>query len=44
MTFAFIKMLHGEEIAKKVANVMEYDRHMDDNWDPFAAVWGVTDK
>jgi transcriptional regulator GlxA family with amidase domain len=41
VTFAFIKMLHGEEVAKKVANVMEYDRHTDANWDPFAAVWGV---
>ena len=40
VTFAFIKMLYGAEIAESVANVMEYDRHSDDKWDPFADVWG----
>ena len=44
VTFAFIKMLYGEEIAKATANVMEYDRHVDDKWDPFAEVWGITDE
>lgn len=41
VTFAFIKMLYGEEVAVSVANVMEYDRHSDNKWDPFADVWGV---
>lgn len=41
VTFAFIKMLYGDEAAGKVANVMEYERHEDDRWDPFADVWGL---
>lgn len=36
VTFAFIEKLYGEKIARGVANVMEYDRHLDDTWDPFA--------
>lgn len=41
VTFAFIKMLHGADIAESVANVMEYERHVDDKWDPFADIWRV---
>ena len=41
VTFAFIDMLHGEEVARKVADLMEYERHEDGAWDPFADVWGV---
>ncbi|TLD30093.1 Siderophore iron transporter [Venturia nashicola] len=44
VTFAFIKMLYGEEVAKSISNVMEYDRHSDDKWDPFAEVWAVEDE
>ncbi|EOA89636.1 uncharacterized protein SETTUDRAFT_104033, partial [Exserohilum turcica Et28A] len=40
VTFAFIDKLYGSETAKHVANVMEYDRHVDDKWDPFADIWG----
>ncbi|KAF2464535.1 DJ-1/PfpI family protein [Lindgomyces ingoldianus] len=39
VTFAFIKKLYGGETAENVANVMEYDRHLDDKWDPFADIW-----
>ena len=39
VTFAFISKLYGEEMAENVANVMEYDRHLDDKWDPFADIW-----
>ncbi|KAH0842271.1 hypothetical protein AYO21_00110 [Fonsecaea monophora] len=42
VTFAFIQMLYGAGTAESVANVMEYERHLDDKWDPFADVWGVT--
>jgi transcriptional regulator GlxA family with amidase domain len=41
VTFAFIKMLYSADIAESVANVMEYDRHLDDKWDPFADVWAA---
>ncbi|RDI89165.1 Siderophore iron transporter [Venturia inaequalis] len=44
VTFAFIKMVYGEDVAESVANLMEYDRHSDDKWDPFAEVWAVEDK
>lgn len=39
VTFAFMEELYGGETAENVANVMEYDRHLDDKWDPFADVW-----
>ncbi|KAK6364527.1 hypothetical protein, variant [Exophiala oligosperma] len=42
VTFAFIQTLYGAGTAESVANVMEYDRHLDDKWDPFAGVWGVS--
>ncbi|EPE34451.1 Class I glutamine amidotransferase-like protein [Glarea lozoyensis ATCC 20868] len=41
VTFAFIKMLYGPERAESVANIMEYDRHLDHEWDPFANIWSV---
>lgn len=34
--FAFIKEVYGDEIATTIANNMEYERHMDASWDPFA--------
>lgn len=34
--FAFFKEVYGEEIATTIANNMEYERHTDANWDPFA--------
>jgi transcriptional regulator GlxA family with amidase domain len=39
VTFAFMEKLYGAETAEHVANVMEYDRHLDAKWDPFADVW-----
>jgi transcriptional regulator GlxA family with amidase domain len=41
VTFAFIERLYGEEIAESVANLMEYERHLDNKWDPFADIWSV---
>lgn len=39
VTFAFIDKFYGPETAENVAHVMEYDRHLDDKWDPFADIW-----
>jgi transcriptional regulator GlxA family with amidase domain len=39
VTFAFIEKLYGEEKAENIANIMEYNRHSDDKWDPFAEIW-----
>jgi transcriptional regulator GlxA family with amidase domain len=39
VTFAFMEKLYGGETAQHVADVMEYDRHLDDKWDPFADIW-----
>lgn len=41
MTFAFVKHLYGSEIAGALANSLEYERHLDSSWDPFAECWGV---
>ncbi|KAG6827864.1 hypothetical protein H0H92_010162 [Tricholoma furcatifolium] len=39
--FAFIADVYGEEAAEKVSNVMEYERHQDPKWDPFAELYGL---
>ncbi|KAF8995484.1 class I glutamine amidotransferase-like protein [Cyathus striatus] len=39
--FAFIASVHGETVATDIANVMEYERHLDPNWDPFADMYGL---
>lgn len=41
MAFAFIKHLYGKEIADDLAISLEYERHENASWDPFAEVWGV---
>lgn len=44
MTLALVARLYGEEIAEGVAERVEYDRHRDPAWDPFAGRAGlVTD-
>lgn len=35
-TFALIEAVYGAEIAKSIADRMEYERHTDSAWDPFA--------
>jgi transcriptional regulator GlxA family with amidase domain len=37
MTLALIGHLHGDELAGRVADGVEYDWHRDPTWDPFAA-------
>lgn len=41
MTLAVIARLHGMDIARKVAEVCEYQWHDDATWDPFAEVHGM---
>lgn len=43
-TFAWIKHVWGEDVAEEVANHMEYERHLDASWDPFAVVHGLVDQ
>ena len=33
---AFIGEVYGKDVAEEIANVMEYERHQDASWDPFA--------
>lgn len=39
--FAFVAAHWGEDIAKDLANTLEYERHTDPSWDPFAKVYGL---
>ncbi|KAL2857280.1 DJ-1/PfpI family protein [Aspergillus pseudoustus] len=41
-TMAFIEYLYGADNATEIANIMEYERHTDPEWDPFSEIWGVT--
>ena len=40
MTLALVGHLHGEDLAGRVADRVEYDWHRDSTWDPFAALYG----
>lgn len=42
MTLAWMEEVFGGEVAGKVADYMEYDRHSDSTWDPFAEKNGLT--
>ncbi|KAG2018776.1 hypothetical protein CC2G_008167 [Coprinopsis cinerea AmutBmut pab1-1] len=37
--FAFIEKVYGEPVAKLLANWLEYERHTDSTWDPFAELY-----
>jgi len=39
---AWIADVYGEETATGIANGMEYERHLDPNWDPFAELYNLT--
>lgn len=41
MSLALVSHLHGEVLADEVADRMEYDRHREASWDPFAAKNGL---
>ncbi|KAJ3735072.1 class I glutamine amidotransferase-like protein [Lentinula guzmanii] len=38
---AYVQEVYGEEHAKRIANEMEYERHEDPSWDPFAGVYNL---
>ncbi|ERF77123.1 hypothetical protein EPUS_07664 [Endocarpon pusillum Z07020] len=42
VTFAFIQHVYGDDEATDIANLMEYERHQDPKWDPFAGIFNVT--
>ncbi|NKC01688.1 MAG: DJ-1/PfpI family protein [Pseudomonadales bacterium] len=42
MVLALIEKLHGPEIAQRVADGIEFDRHADPSWDPFAELYEWT--
>jgi transcriptional regulator GlxA family with amidase domain len=42
VTLAFIDKVYGSNVAKELAYTMEYERHEDPSWDPFANYFNVT--
>ncbi|TQN64943.1 Isonitrile hydratase [Colletotrichum shisoi] len=40
LTFAWIAAVYGSEVAKNIADRMEYTPVEDPSWDPFADLWG----
>jgi len=42
--FAYMEKVYGCETATQVANSMEYERHRDPSWDPFADLYGLPDE
>ncbi|KAG5636623.1 hypothetical protein H0H81_007391 [Sphagnurus paluster] len=43
VTFAFIAEVWGNQTAVDLANVLEYERHTNSSWDPFAELYGLVD-
>lgn len=43
VTFAFIDKVYGSNVAEALAYSMEYERHEDPSWDPFAKHFNVTE-
>ncbi|KAF7513698.1 hypothetical protein GJ744_007749 [Endocarpon pusillum] len=41
VTFAFIQHVYGDDEATDLANLLEYERHQDPQWDPFASIFNV---
>ena len=44
MALGLVQFLHGDDVANKIADGMEYDWHRDPAWDPFAAKNGLVAK
>ena len=42
MTYAFISTVFSADIAKRLADMMEYEPHTDSEWDPFSKIWHVS--
>lgn len=41
VVYAFIGEVYGSSVAEKLANMLEYERHTDSNWDPFAKLYDL---
>ena len=41
VTFAWIAVVYGEDVARTIANGIEYVRHTDSHWDQFAELYGL---
>ncbi|KAI9887788.1 MAG: hypothetical protein M1823_000429 [Watsoniomyces obsoletus] len=41
LTWAFIEEMYGRPTAERVTTYLEYERHEDPSWDPFAVVWNL---
>ncbi|CAF5028963.1 unnamed protein product, partial [Rotaria socialis] len=44
MTYAFIATIFSPDIAKELANKMEYEPHTNSEWDPFYEIWNLPPK
>ena len=44
MTLALIARLHGDEVAGRLADRVEYDWHREPGWDPFASLYGLEEE
>ena len=42
MTYAFIAYKFSPDVAKRIADIIEYEPHTDPDWDPFSDRWNVT--
>lgn len=40
--FAFIGEVYGGEVAEMIANFLEYERHKDPSWDPYAELYSLS--
>jgi transcriptional regulator GlxA family with amidase domain len=43
MTLALMAHLHGEAFANSTAVQVEYERHAEAGWDPFAVIHGLVE-
>jgi transcriptional regulator GlxA family with amidase domain len=42
MTYAFISTVFSPDIAKELANTIEYEPHTNPEWDPFSEIWEIS--
>jgi len=42
-TYALVREIYGEEVSRRVADNVEYERHTDGSWDPFSDLYNLTD-
>jgi len=41
-TYALVREIYGEEVSRRVADNVEYERHTDSSWDPFSDLYNLT--